>query len=479
MADICVFYAGEDRKAVKGLVATLEKRFSVWWDRKVGDGVWSAHVEAELAKAKVAIVVWSQASIQKEIVLAEAARTIRRKKPLLMLRLEPVEVPLQFSQRSTVDAFGWDGIQPSDAIDELISKVEGIVAGSSESRSNRPMTMLLAGKNVQLPGFLRSVSSFETQIPPYACLEILDLHETDLVLMSAYDMHSIRPKRKALGLLSSMSSRGSLVVMDSGNYEAYRRKDFADGDNPDGWSREKYVTAVKSIPFDMAFCFDNFRTGARPEVVINDVVEATRRDQAIRPKKTICPIVHAPTDRGGRRRHEMLPEIIAAVSVELKPAVIAVPERELGDGILERARSVYEIRRQLRKLNSYQPLHLLGTGNPWSIAVLSCAGADLFDGLEWCRTTASDESGELFHFQHYDLFRYQARLAGSDVTRKSVDNARIPFVAKVAFHNLEVINNWMKKLQEYSAKGSAKTFLAQRLGRQFDDLREQLPEIFA
>lgn len=43
--------------------------------------------------------------------------------------------------------------------------------------------------------------------------------------------------------------------------------------------------------------------------------------------------------------------------------MIAVPERELGDGIVARARAVHEIRRSLDSLGFYQPLHLLGCGN--------------------------------------------------------------------------------------------------------------------
>jgi hypothetical protein len=36
-------------------------------------------------------------------------------------------------------------------------------------------------------------------------------------------------------------------------------------------------------------------------------------------------------------------------------------------------------------------------GNPWSIAVLTAAGADSFDGLEWCRVTVDRRTAQLHH----------------------------------------------------------------------------------
>jgi queuine/archaeosine tRNA-ribosyltransferase len=476
MAEVCVFYDGNDRKAVRELVKLIERHYSVWWDQKAAAGLWPEQVESALSDALVTVVVWSKSSVKNEIVRAEASLAIRRKKPLLMLRIEEVEVPLQFSQRSSTDVYSFGSAKECPELQEFLQKIDQAIKPSDPGA--RPESLLLGSKQLRLPAFFRSVSSFETQIPPYACLEILELHETDLVLTSAYDLIDIRPKARSFEIIRRMQARGAVVVMDSGNYEAYRRKDFESEENPEGWGHEKYAKAIKEAPFDLAFCFDNFKTGSKPKSVVSDVISRTRRDQDLSAAGVICPIVHAPTERDGKRVASHLPEIMYEVCRELRPPVIAVPERELGEGILERARSVHEIRKALRSLPWYQPVHLLGTGNLWSIALLSRAGADLFDGLEWCRTVASDENGQLFHFQHYDLFRYQARLAASDVTRKSVDNATIPYAVKVAFHNLEVINNWMRRLQTYSERGPANTFLAQKLGEQFSDLRDGLPEIF-
>jgi queuine/archaeosine tRNA-ribosyltransferase len=72
------------------------------------------------------------------------------------------------------------------------------------------------------------------------------------------------------------------------------------------------------------------------------------------------------------------------VAEQLCPVLLAVPERALGEGIATRIRSVRQIRKALNELDFYCPLHLLGTGNPVSIIAYTIAGADSFDGLEWC-----------------------------------------------------------------------------------------------
>ena len=95
------------------------------------------------------------------------------------------------------------------------------------------------------------------------------------------------------------------------------------------------------------------------------------------------------------------------VAEQLFPVLLAVPERALGDGIIARTLSVRRLRQALDKLGFYCPLHLLGTGNPLSIAVYAMAGADSFDGLEWCQTVVDHQTGKLFHFQQWDLFKDQ------------------------------------------------------------------------
>ncbi len=310
MSDVCVFYASEDRKVVAQLVKLLEKRMTVWWDRRIDEGRWAKHVAEQLPIAKLAIVVWSVVSIEKEIVLAEARRAIKLGKPLLMLRIEDVELPLPVAERSCIEAFGWDGKFASEGVQDLLEKAERIIDPRPErSPLSRPSSIKILDKEILLPGFFRSVSSFETQVPPLACLELLDVHQAKLVLVSAYDMILGDNRPAMYEAIRKMRKRGALIIMDSGNYEAYRKNDFKTTANKKGWSREKFISAVDRVPFDFAFCFDNFKTGDDAKKVIAEVIRRTRLDHDLDRTKLICPIVHAPTSEQGVRLTDNLPEI--------------------------------------------------------------------------------------------------------------------------------------------------------------------------
>ncbi|WP_182212931.1 hypothetical protein [Stenotrophomonas acidaminiphila] len=72
------------------------------------------------------------------------------------------------------------------------------------------------------------------------------------------------------------------------------------------------------------------------------------------------------------------------------------------------------LRKALDDNGRYVGLHLLGTGNPISIALYAWAGADSFDGLEWCQTVVDHDTGLLFHLSQSDFFRRQTAWGESD-----------------------------------------------------------------
>ena len=117
--------------------------------------------------------------------------------------------------------------------------------------------------------------------------------------------------------------------------------------------------------------------------------------------------------------------------------LIAVAERELGDGLFERAATVVSIRRRLNRLGYYCHLHLLGTGNPISIVVYAVCGADCFDGLEWCQTAVDYDTARLHHFVQWDLFSDQSKF----------HLGRGPYQARVLIHNLGFYAQWLDRIR--------------------------------
>ena len=168
---------------------------------------------------------------------------------------------------------------------------------------------------------------------------------------------------------------------------------------------------------------------------------------------TVVPIVHGDP--------ALLPEAARRIAEQLYPLLLAVPERVLGEGIVERTRTVRRIRDALNALDIYCPLHLLGTGNPLSIIAYSLAGADSFDGLEWCQTVVDHETGKLLHFQQWDLIRHQTQWG---------QNFTLPYIQSVLIHNLDFYRDFMAGLHEAISYEDGASFLKQYITSEQADL---------
>jgi len=140
--------------------------------------------------------------------------------------------------------------------------------------------------------------------------------------------------------------------------------------------------------------------------------------------------------------------------------MLAIPERELGDGLMERVRTVREMRKRLNALGKYYPIHLLGTGNPLTMISLAAAGADSFDGLEWCRTVADYDTGYLFHFQQFDLFRNsRVRRVQDPKVRRLIEADDAPYALKVLSYNADFFKDWMKTIRAMIHSGQTEALL--------------------
>ena len=301
---------------------------------------------------------------------------------------------------------------------------------------SRTFYLPIAQTVVPLPCFFPSVSSVKTNLMPVDYMELLDAATHPLFLASAYDIATCPPDQRARinAALSRSKGRGTAILMDSGNYEGFWKGESA-------WTPDRFHEVARGSEHHLCFCHDNQEPPNTAEAIAADVVSSVLRDQKYA-LGTVAPILHGPT--------ELLPTAARMVAEKLFPVLLAVPERALGDGIVARTRTVTRLREALDKTGVYCPLHLLGTGNPLSIAVYSMAGADSFDGLEWCQTVVDHESGRLFHFQQWDLFKGQTDWG---------NNGALPYIQSALMHNLEFYEPFIAELREALMKDAAETFL--------------------
>ena len=313
--------------------------------------------------------------------------------------------------------------------------------------TDRIRELTVAQTTLPLPCFFPSVSSVKTNLVPVDYVELLAAAGCSLFLVSAYDIaHCIDDQRSRMDTaLTQSKERGVVILVDSGNYESFWKDDK-------DWQPDRFHKIAGSSHHHLCFCYDNQQPPDTSESIAEDVVARVIRDQE-HALGIVAPIVHGHT--------KLLPDAVRKTAAQLHPLFLAVPERELGEGILERTRTVRRIREALNTLDVYCPLHLLGTGNPLSIIAYALAGADSFDGLEWCQTVVDHQTGRLLHFQQWDLIRHQTEWGQCTI---------LPYVQSVLMHNLDFYREFMASLHEVIHHGDAESFVRQYTNDEQADL---------
>jgi hypothetical protein len=291
---------------------------------------------------------------------------------------------------------------------------------------NRPTKLTVGERSLPLPAYFPSISSIKTALPLQKYLHLLSSLAglNGQFLLSAFDLANLENLQQVKDMLVSVRQAGVITVMDSGNYESFWK------DAQTYWTQASFHKMLGIFPCDLAFSFDE----QSPPINVDDhvalVIERWRADQVAAKNCQIIPIIHAPASE--------LPALCSIVAAEIGLTMLAVPERKLGSGILERSRAVQAIRSALNNLGRYVVLHILGTGNPISITLYSAMGADSFDGLEWCQTVVDYETGLLYHLSQADFFAGQTAWCENGLS----------FQAQTLAHNLEFFSDWMRRLQD-------------------------------
>lgn len=294
------------------------------------------------------------------------------------------------------------------------------------------------------PSFFASVSSIKQSLLPVEEVEILGALRAETFLVSAYDfVHSrSRDSSSMVRAVEKARSGGAIALLDSGNYESYWHRDAS-------WTRAQFHEAAIAMPCDGVFTYDEAFQGHAHEIVAR-IVEGVNRDREALTDLHLIPIVHV----AGAESSKAV-DILTAVALELSVSLIAVPERELGDGITNRSYRIRAIQTAMQEAGLDTRIHILGTGNPLSLLAYSVAGADSFDGLEWCHTVVDHLTGLLFHFQQYDFFRAQTPYG----------DGALPLSLAGRAHNLTFLREWFRILREGRKLGDLESaFLSDYVG---------------
>jgi len=294
--------------------------------------------------------------------------------------------------------------------------------------------------SIPIPCFFPSVSgAAKNSLSPLEHLKVVMAMRYPHFLISAYDIfHATRKDRLDIHkLLERAASQGQVVLMDSGLYEKKWLRARS-------WPKENFYGTLRNTPCHLAFCYDNPNPKGSTDQIASAVTRDLTTDQKKGDMKTINPLIHAqyPAD---------FPVICSQVAKRLNPALIAVPERELGEGVLAIAQTVRSIRERLNETGQYYPVHIVGTGNPLSILIYAACGADSFDGIDWCQTVVDHATARLYHSLQLDFFAHQTPY-GSD--------PKLPYLARAFAHNLVFYLEWTEKIRRSIGEGSIAEMIA-------------------
>lgn len=467
MAEICVIYLSEDETIAGQLVTLLKKHWGVWWAHDIAHGDWEEAVRSEIDKSTAIVAVLSQhAKGKRKTIIKDEMRYAEKKgKNIFPLLIGPADVPFGFGDLNHTEAHDWNGEENGSGYLQLKNKIAATIGDGKDAPNGlvRPQELIVRGKTLRLPAFVFSLSSHETQVNPKDGAMLLQTFEPSTTLISAYDIWKYYPTDRDFHTnVEKMNASQGVLFMDSGNYEAYRKNDrYSSRKNLNGWRCGHFREMATKVSPDIAFSFDKIDPEGTIEEIVKQIVDDfTKDNQALQPRDyELCPIIHLPKKFEGSLAG-CAAQIVAGVASELDPIMLAIPERELGDGMLERVKTVRDIRKALNALGKYYPLHLLGTGNPLSMIALASAGADSFDGLEWCRTVAEYQSGFLFHFQQFDLFSAAqlGRIQDQGI-RHLVENPQTPYSVRTLCYNIDFFKDWTRTMQNNIHSGNTETLL--------------------
>jgi len=273
--------------------------------------------------------------------------------------------------------------------------------------------------------FYPSVSSVaKNKLSAMEHIEILLAQGYPHFLISAYDFANLSPEEKTRINLKVKENDIDLLL-DSGMYEK------AWSGNVD-WNNDKYLTTIQKVEYRHVLNFDKY---INPQDIPLGEIKASINGSDI---PNLVPIIHT-------SNIEDLPTLCREVASLEKVEMIAIPERELGNGILEGIHTIIRIREALAQLDKYTTIHLLGTGNPLSLLVYSAFGVDSFDGLDWCQTVADFDTATLHHSLQLDFFAHQSSYG---------QEQSMSYMVRLFAHNLEFYTQWMEEINSELEKGT-------------------------
>jgi len=136
VADVFLSYRSEENGIAGAIAGALEAEgVSVWWaGRLVGGANFQTEIHQQLTGARCVVVLWSQAAVRSDWVVAEAMFALDRK-VLVPIKIGAVILPPPFNIRHTIDLIGWTGDRTHSSWKLLLAAVRQLATANGTQTS--------------------------------------------------------------------------------------------------------------------------------------------------------------------------------------------------------------------------------------------------------------------------------------------------------------------------------------------------------
>lgn len=221
---------------------------------------------------------------------------------------------------------------------------------------------------------------------------------TDVILVSAYDLfyQNISPPFDFV----------PLIFLDSGGYEASKDTELSDFEGKEHKEKEWSQTSLQKVASEwkqttptVLISYDH----PKERVSIKQQIDRAKALMAQHPT-FIKEILLKP--HSSQKVYLDIDVVTEHVHDLASFDVIGVTEKELGNSIIARMKSIAKIRMALTKAGLDTPIHVFGSLDTVTTPMYFVAGADIFDGLTWLRFAFYQ--GQTIYKQNYGALEYGA-----------------------------------------------------------------------
>jgi hypothetical protein len=206
------------------------------------------------------------------------------------------------------------------------------------------------------------------------------------LLVSAFDIkydQVLDPETLKNGFDSSPYAIPQFLIIDSGWYEATPGSDlgepYEETREPREWTLELYRATVESLDAELKAALVSFDVHAPYEDQISDAQEFFADHL-----RFVRTFMLKPPGAGSYHQGQIKKLVPHAERLRAFD-VVGVTEKELGNTILNRLRTIVELADTLEQAGVEAPIHVFGGLDPLYTPLYFAAGAEIFDGLSWLR----------------------------------------------------------------------------------------------